>query len=372
MRIPRLLPLRPESDALLHLDLLRLIAALAIVLVHFRTNLLAGLGDSRTLFVRLDGLATGVDLFFLISGFVIAWVYGDRIATPVAYGRFLRKRVARLGPLHWATLAFFVVIGLVSARLGVVSGRPEKYAWDCLAANAALIHAWGTCGGPSFNTVSWSISAEMAMYLVYPLLFLCVARRPILVALGIGVLVLILQSVDWRPFWVERTYDLGVIRALPGFCLGLLLFRWRDRLARIPYASWLLAGSGLLFVGAMLIGLGKGWLVLIAYAVGALGIAADLSRPDRPPPRWLWLGAAGGRLTYSIYMLHPLVQSVFIVLIGIKLMKLDGVVLSAWTLAAFPLTLLAGYLSLCLFEEPLRRSLGGGRRAKSEQAQEPG
>src|SRR4051812_42851020 len=94
--------LMAESDEMLHLDLLRFYAASGIVFLHTQTFLdvspkLRGILD-RTY------LSLFVDLFFAISGFVISFVYADRMRTKRDYLRFVQRRVARLVPLHWLML----------------------------------------------------------------------------------------------------------------------------------------------------------------------------------------------------------------------------------------------------------------------------
>lgn len=362
----KLLPsLRPESPDLLHLDFLRLLASYGIVLVHFRTNLLSPFAGREAIARNLDSFALCVDLFFVISGFVISWVYRDRIDGLGSYGRFLRKRVARLVPLHWATLLFFVLAWAAGTAVGASFDRAEKYDFDCLVPNLLMIHAWGVCSGPSFNSVSWSISAEMAMYAAFPLLFWAAARSVTGFAVFFAALVAALYLFSGDQFWAERTYNLGVLRAFPGFCFGILLYRHRDRLARIAGARWWLAAAMVLFGAAAIAGTGKPWLLPLAYLIPLLGVAADMQGRVGPLVRSL---APGGRLTYSIYMLHPLVQSVFIVLIGRKLLALDGMGLTVWTLLAFPLVAVVGYLSLFLFEEPARRLMSGTSRRPSVDA----
>lgn len=346
--------LKPESPDLLHLDMLRLLASCAIVVVHFRSNLLAFSSTPRPIFAMLGGLSVCVDLFFVISGFVISWVYRDSLRSKAGYRTFLIKRIARLGPLHWATLLFFVVVGLLAAVTGVQLARAVKYDWACVLPNALLLHAWNICSGPSFNTVSWSISAEVTMYALYPLLFIAVSRRPLMFAVAVTVLLIALETSSVSPFWIERTFEFGVIRALPAFCIGILAFRYRNTLGRIAGARYWLIVAIILFLVAMATGLPKAVLVLVAYAIGALGVAADMRGAVSGLVRRL---APGGRLTYSIYMLHPIVQSLFIMLIGRKVLHLSGWAISLWTLLAFLVTGAFAYLSLIWFEEPARRWL---------------
>ncbi|HZB90802.1 MAG TPA: hypothetical protein VE397_05130, partial [Stellaceae bacterium] len=73
-------------------------------------------------------------------------------------------------PLHWATLSFVILFATASVALRIHINNPEVFELRCLPANALLLHATGLCPHPSFNVLSWSISAEMCMYLLTPLL----------------------------------------------------------------------------------------------------------------------------------------------------------------------------------------------------------
>ena len=167
MRLP---PLKPDSDQMLHLDALRIVGAVMIVVFHFNR------------FINLDGrwqladdaiksFSLIVDLFFLISGYVMAAIYAGRLTTAAKYRDFLQKRVARLGPLHWATMGVFVIIAALGWA-GVLNERdPSRYDVTCIPQNVLFIHAWGTCKAQTWNFVSWAISAEMGLYVALPLLF---------------------------------------------------------------------------------------------------------------------------------------------------------------------------------------------------------
>jgi len=140
--------LRCESDEFVRLDLLRFIASFGIVFLHFKDRL----GLAPELSLRLDGLSLFVDLFFVISGIVIARVYGERVGSLKGYGRFLKARVARLIPLHWATLAFYVTLGLASAAFGLALKEPGKYHWGCVVPSLLLYHATESAAGRRSTT----------------------------------------------------------------------------------------------------------------------------------------------------------------------------------------------------------------------------
>ena len=135
---------------------LRFFAALAIVVLHMEVlKMLPMPADAR--------LGLGVSFFFVLSGFILSHVYGrmEKITT----ASYLRNRLARIWPLHAVTFVIAAAL-LWSSALA----NPK---WQQVALiNLSLLHAWiPLTGSPfSFNGVSWSISAELGFYLLFPLL----------------------------------------------------------------------------------------------------------------------------------------------------------------------------------------------------------
>src|SRR5579883_114785 len=156
------LRLVPESEKMLAIDITRFLAAAGVVTLHFWQALSSHEGLSGQ--ARLDFLTLFVDVFFIISGFVIATVYSESVGSPSLYLRFMQKRVARLLPLHYATLGFFVGVALLLSASGQQSRFPSAYDWGCVMPHALFLHAFGMCHSAAFNFPSWSISAEMALY----------------------------------------------------------------------------------------------------------------------------------------------------------------------------------------------------------------
>ena len=264
-------------------------------------------------------------------------------------------------PLHWATFAVFALFGVLYAIGKLPSNHPEIYDPRCAVPNLLLLHAFGFCKSLTFNYVSWSISAEMGMYLAFPLLALIAARR---VALPAVAAVLVLLTVVAGTSWLEWSFDGGVLRALPSFLLGIIAFRHRSVLARVPGAAgWLLAACAV-FLAACWLQCPKPLLLLMVYGIGALGIAAS-EQPASGPARRI---APLGQLTYSLYMLHPLVQTVLLTGVGATALKLQGMSMNLFVVGAMVLMLPIAWLSLVLFERPARRWATrrlGGRPARS-------
>jgi peptidoglycan/LPS O-acetylase OafA/YrhL len=346
--------LHTASDELVHLDLLRLIASCGIVLLHFARFLSP---ETQRLIGPVDGLALFVDLFFVISGFVIAHVYSGRVGSVRAYGIFLQRRIARLAPLHWATFLVFFLLGVLVWTGAMRSDHPEVYDPACILPNLLAVHAWGLCGGLSFNDVSWSISAEMAMYVIAPALLFVGCRWPILLMLFSGLSVLLLSRVPEQP-WLDWTWYFGFARALPSFTIGIAMYQFRGAIARVP-APRLLA---LMLLALFLFGVRAEWepilLLPVVYAVVLCGIACDLA--GRYLPLRL---AALGQLTYSLYMLHPLVRTFGLSFVGQRILRLEGWRADLGVLAGFAATFLLAYLSYVHFEMPARLRLGRMGRA---------
>lgn len=213
---------------------LRGIAALLVVLFHFTGPVLPNLDlTPYTMLVSNGYLA--VDLFFLMSGVVIAHVYGRELGRGLSIttgGAFLRARFARLYPLHFCTLAYLVIMGIVSPFLyGLATGAPFELVWEgrysvnAAIKNLLLIHGlWNDY--LTWNAPSWSISTEFYSYLIFPFAapYLATMRRGMALC---GILVLL--AALW---WLAHEHGgLGIVtgpsflRCVLQFGIGTLLHR---------------------------------------------------------------------------------------------------------------------------------------------------
>lgn len=338
-----------------HLDALRLIAAGAVVVLHYsdyaKSQPFGGLLASHTVHFNLF-----VDLFFVISGYVIASQYLDKVDSAPSVGRFLWRRLARIYPLHLATLAFYVVLA-VGLRYGLVrSDNPERYPFTDIPAQLLLVHSlWGE--RLTFNFQSWSLSAEMVCYIAFPVIALLCARRKefalILVALPAAMNSLYVLAFGSEP-WAEWINQGGAFRALPAFDLGVAGCLFRQRIARwrihpsalpVSLAAFVLLGSYL----SVSIGL------LAVYAIAMLAIHFDCAGRSTVLSR---LGLdRWSHLTYSCYMLHIPVATM-VLTFGARHLpsavpggRLTLIPMAVLTLAA------VSALSHRFFETPLRERL---------------
>jgi peptidoglycan/LPS O-acetylase OafA/YrhL len=341
------------------LDSYRFIAASLICLYHFNKADVLGLAALSPFFINLSLM---VDFFFVLSGFVIARTYLDQMSGLHSYGQFMWKRFARLYPLHLLTLLVGIAGGMVIGADKLQPGtNPEIFSTTAIIANLTLTHSLGVTNYGSFNIPSWSISAEMFVYALFPLFALMITRlhalvNLALVALYVTALILVREALGLRP-WTIAWYDGGALRAVPTFFAGamiahLLAGRWKRFAPPMALAHLAVALTALLMHlnwSAELVLIGFAGVVLLTAAAEQHGAASRLQKRT-----WVYLGDA----SYSLYMWHmPLKVGIFAVMA-----KLFGTGLAPmWGAALLSFGLSLGVALLCyrFFEMPARRALTG-------------
>ena len=256
-----------------------------------------------------------VDLFFVLSGFVMAYNYqamfagGYRLQAHLA---FLIRRIARVYPLY-----AIVTLESAATLLWRAHGPDKMHVPVVLAANLAMVQAWGIA--PSLAGATWSISTEWAAYLLFPLLAAAAlfsshraALATALVAI-VSIAVLAVVPMDELAFDFQgRGGPLDIyssatpaplVRCLAEFTLGLLTLRAANRLSQHR-----IAGAGLAaFVTAAAL------LLLVAvpgWDVGAVLLFPVLLLCLSPQQGLLgrMLGARVpyrlGEWSYAIYLIH--------------------------------------------------------------------
>jgi peptidoglycan/LPS O-acetylase OafA/YrhL len=297
------------------LTALRFAAAAWVVLYHYWPKLNAtGLGSEAEA-VRPALIAQGylgVELFFVLSGFILCHVYLAAVETGrFRYGAFMRARFARVYPLHIFTLAGVgaLAAGAVFASLSVGDGL---ISWAALPANLFMVHAWGLVPEAAWNHPSWSISAEWFAYLAFPA-FAAAAlpfrSRP---WLGVTLAALLLvglyagfEAVTGEHL-TQATIAWGALRIVPCFALGCALFLlWRSgALAGRGVAVTGFVGSATLLTAAAALSAPDALTVLAGGGVIVSLAALWSSRePDAVPGALMRVGVYLGEISYAIYML---------------------------------------------------------------------
>ncbi len=328
------------SAAPRHLDALtgiRGIAAWGVVLYHIRLSL-TGLLPAPVIAVLAKGYLA-VDLFFILSGFVIWYNYSGRIADggAGAVRLFLWRRFARVWPLHGAILAGFLGLALVM----IATGRDASgYPLGELPLHLLLIQNWGLTGALSWNHPAWSISTEFAAYLIFPALVLMAhwGRVPSAVLLVLAALlaggIFVLFAMNGHADLGADIPGLGLWRCLASFTIGCLLCqlwqRWSGA-ARGGVCAGLSCAA--IIAGAFELGLPETAWVPVAFFTGLLALALGSGSVAR------LLGGKAltylGEISYSTYLGH---YGLFILF---KLAFVDASLQLGWGG-------LAGYLALVM------------------------
>ncbi|MBP2301005.1 acyltransferase family protein [Azospirillum picis] len=313
----------PSPPGHLHsLTPLRGIAALWVVLYHYAFQYFPNIHPERYTHLLQKGYLA-VDLFFMLSGFVLTHVYHDAFSRPAqgtrfrgTYWNFLKARIARLYPLHLAVLLLFVATALAFrtveyAATGTFQPIPLQGAESVGALVANLLMVQGLYASMlSWNYPAWSISLEFMAYLVFPIALPLVWRASGRVQATLALAAFAaLGGLAWLTQDNLNQWDgpQTLLRCLPEFLLGTLLYS----AYRCGLATSLLSrdatAAGLALAILLLLHLnGPDLLAVPLFALLILAAVANRGRTARMlnirPLVWL------GDVSYSLYLLHGFVE----------------------------------------------------------------
>lgn len=289
---------RPQLDGL---TAARGIAAWFVVLYHVRAST-PWLPDGVMAAAHKGYLA--VDFFFLLSGFVI-WLSAreDFAARSLAAtGAFLRRRMARIYPLY----AVMLILTVAFAALVHTTGREaDNYPWTELPLHIAMLQNWGFTDALRWNHPAWSISTELAAYLLFPLIALLpLARAPRWalhtgIALLIGAMASALYAMGHDNLGADIPHT-GLIRCLAEFTAGCLLCASWQKGADMP-TRLALVGAALLAIGGWLLSPANELWAFPLIAASYIYALADFSRSGLS----IWRPLVYlGEISYATYLSH--------------------------------------------------------------------
>jgi peptidoglycan/LPS O-acetylase OafA/YrhL len=325
---PSDLPTAPRAPAvptsrrhLPALDGIRGLAALAVMCFHFGRAEVTGSGAAAIAAVSQFGWA-GVDLFFVLSGFLITGILLDTRDEPRFFRTFYARRSLRIFPLYFFFVAAYVFV--IAPRL---AGAPsdlsprQAWLWTYLSNFDVARHGWYRGGGSHANNL-WSLAIEEQFYLVFPLIVFLVRRRLALVAAAFVVASLLARGALMHWGFPPRTGYVVTIARLDGLGLGALLamlYRTPTGFTRIARWAPVAVGLGVLAAVAVTVRIGQfsmnDWRSIVV-GVPAMSLAsAGVLVLALAPNGWAFATRLFesttlrflGLYSYGLYMWHPLV-----------------------------------------------------------------
>lgn len=349
-------------QTILGIQVLRALAATAVAVSHFQFDLQRSFGLGAALPPLGFGNA-GVDLFFVISGFVMVYASEPLFGRRAGARRFFVRRLIRIVPIYWLVTTLYVVLAFT------LPGRSDTYSAGSIVASYLFI-PFPRPDGIMQPVVGqgWTLNYEMLFYAVFALAIAAPRGRAVArVALALGAAVVLgalVRLPEPLAFWCDPM----LLEFVFGMGLGLL---WRAGV-RLPRAVGLL----LVLAGVTLAWLapwpswGYSGLRFLAWGAPAAMIVAGVALADlAAAPRWRPLVLLG-EASYALYLLHSI--PVRAVLQGAAWAKLD-VGAAPWIYLGLAI---AGAIALALavhlaFERPVTRALrriAGSESPRGERA----
>jgi exopolysaccharide production protein ExoZ len=355
---------KPSTAAplLANLQVCRAFAAITVVIGH-------ALHDAGVVAARRGTEAPapdidwtlGVDVFFVISGFIMVYVSGADFAKPGAAWPFLRRRLIRIVPLYWALTTIMLAVGLLLPQLLAIPVGSIQY----VVSSYLFIPEWRV-GAPvpeirPLLALGWTLNYEMLFYVALAgVMFLPVKR-------AIAALTLLFASAVVARF----TFDIQQTQLMFWSDPIILEFLMGCYLALARRAGWRLPAPAALLLAAMGIAgllvnsgaatelrpLTVGLPALMLVAAAALG-------PTLPTGALTRFGILLGDASYALYLSHPL----FIRSLREVWLKFADPAWPLWlyALLCVAVACLAAIPIYLLFERPVTRLLQGNARGRPE------
>ena len=312
-----------KVEYLSSLTALRGIAALLVAVFHFEMAIARFVPAAQTMFFEKCYLM--VDLFFIMSGFIMIHVYSNHFKNNIqakSLKNFLVARFARIYPLHLFSLLLLVIIVRWVTDWGnppIIFEQPSD-----ILPNIFLLQSFGFTKIYSWNIPSWSISAEWAAYLLFPVIALSIhKKKTVSVILLIILVVAAYYSIMYLlprknpinplipvPHNLNTTFDYGYLRGIAGFTAGILVYLvYELRAVRKAFSSDVVSVLIILAITiSMHFSLNDGITVLL-FAMLVLSFTANNGRIanfcNRKILQFL------GDISYSVYLMQIFLQEPF-------------------------------------------------------------
>jgi len=332
---------------LLYIQILRAGAALSIAVLHAQHDTEALAARLGRPFERIDQFpwAAGVDVFFVISGFIMVYASRAMFASSGAQRTFLTRRMARIVPLYWTVTTLYLAVALASPALL----NSEIIApWPVIASYLFLPFERPDGLVQPVYSLGWTLNFEMYFYVLFALALVWPLRKavPVLTAV-LGALVVLGQAFrlpEPLAFWTSPL----ILEFAFGIWLGLL--KAEGFVLPRPVRAALAAGA----LGLLLVSGSTGLPRVLAYGLPAALLVAAAALGVEREKAMAWparIGVALGDASYALYLVHP-----FVIRAGRELALRTGLgaAIGPWGYLVLVVlgALLASVLVFRLFERP--------------------
>ncbi len=332
------------------LDGLRGVAAIIVLVFH--------LVQQQT-FEAISFAGLAVDFFYVLSGFVVAFAYEQRLMSgDMSCRQFFGVRFKRLYPLIFLGTGIGIALGLVAAvGKGTVSPAEigEAGVLGLLLLPSFVFPQWSTAY--PFNMAAWSLTFEGFANVVYAIIVKYLTKFNLIIVVSISAIALVWLA--WKNLGIQggneqHNWAGGFIRVLYPFFVGVLMFRCRPKMRHGTLKSVALM---LLIPILLLISWPSYQIVSAVYVLIVFPLIVYAGSGLIPAPKVAKCASFMGALSYPIYILQgPILR------IGEEMLK--HLQLTAAGAVAFALVeglavAAFSYLGLKLFDEPIQKALSG-------------
>jgi peptidoglycan/LPS O-acetylase OafA/YrhL len=341
---------------------MRGIAAILVVMYHQQ------FGETYRLPIEVQFFKQSylmVDLFFILSGFIMSYVYKAELRLNLDQAReFWWARFTRIYPLHVFALLSLTAFHLFTMALLHVAGRdvPEFGSMTDWIRQLLLLNAWFPWE-TGWNIPSWSISAELVAYAIFPAALLLQSYSRTALQLFILAISLVFYGIFFNNLDITSVW--APIRCLAGFGLGIIIYYHRDWVSKIKHLSawqlicvaWAVIVMSIPLSDSLVIPAFVG-IVLLTWSDEGI-VSRFLSGPTLHRL---------GELSYSVYLMHFLAGAI----VWFGWVRLDNHVdlpdaisRSAYLIAVYVLVIFFSVLTYTYIEKPSQNLLRRWRYARS-------
>jgi exopolysaccharide production protein ExoZ len=333
---------------LLYIQILRAGAALSVAILHAQHDASTIATQLNWPFQALHHIpwGAGVDVFFVISGFIIVHSSQKLFETPHARRVFLTRRLGRVVPLYWTATTLYLTVALVLP--GAVNSEIldpgfvlSSYVFIPVERSDGLVQPLYSLG--------WTLNYEMFFYAIFALVLVWPKQRGVLALIAAMVAAAAIGRIAALPHPLGFWTDPIILEFAFGMALALLKVEGLV-LSRGLRAALVIGGIGLLVLGA-----DAGAPRVFAYGVpasllvAAAALGADRARANTGFAR---MGSALGDASYALYLIHP-----FVIRAGREVMVRSGLapLVGPWGYIVLVLAgaVLASLLVFRWYERPL-------------------